>query len=70
MSKLCTKGLQKTSLNVETTIILIETLKEQVREFELQRVITYGVEVELAAMFEITELVCRCQAGGETSHWR
>ena len=53
ISEFCTKGLQKTSINVETTIILIETLKELLRKFELQRVITYGME--LAAKFEITE---------------
>ena len=53
MSDFCTKGLQKTSLNVETTISLIETLKKQLREFEHQRVITFGME--LAAKFEITE---------------
>ena len=53
ISDFCTKGLQKTSLNVETTISLIETLKEQLREFEHQCVIEYGME--LAAKFEITE---------------
>ena len=63
MFDFCTKGLQKTSLNVETTISLIETLKTQLREFEHQRVITYGLE--LAAKFEITEF-------GElvSSRWR
>ena len=52
MSDFCTKGLQKTSLKVETTIILIERMNEQLREFEHQRVITYGME--LAEKFEIT----------------
>ena len=52
MSDFCTKGLQKTSLKVETTIILIERMNGQLREFEHQRVITYGME--LAEKFEIT----------------
>ena len=53
MAEFCIKSLQKTSINVESTITLIDTLKAQLSDFDHERVIAHSLE--LAAKFQINE---------------